>query len=197
MSDQDTAELARRAAAGSELAWRQLLVRFGPLLRRASAAYQLGEGEAAELVAAIWSKLPENIGSLNDDSSVRGWLMTTLRRECVARENARNHQRPVADFADGVQIDELRHAIDESVQRRQAAAAQLADCERRLDTAREAIAAQDRRIHWLMAEFARLKDASASTEPRDHVSDGPRSLSHPSRAARRPAAEARLRHKIR
>jgi DNA-directed RNA polymerase specialized sigma24 family protein len=163
--DQDTAELVRRAAAGDELAWRQLKNGLGPLLRRASSAYLLGEAEAADVVATVWSKLAENIGSLRDGSSVPGWLMATLRTECLARESARSRQRPVADFAGGAQIDELRRAIDESEQRRQAAEVKLADCERRLGTARQTIAAQDRRIRWLMAEFARLRNAAASTGP--------------------------------
>jgi hypothetical protein len=37
MTDQDTAELVRRAAAGDELAWRQFIDGLGPLLRRVSA----------------------------------------------------------------------------------------------------------------------------------------------------------------
>jgi hypothetical protein len=50
MTDQDTAELVRRAAAGDELAWRQLIDGLGPLLRRVSSAYRLGEAEAADAV---------------------------------------------------------------------------------------------------------------------------------------------------
>ena len=69
----------------------------------------------------------------------------------------------------GTQIDELRRAIGESEQRRQAAEIKLADCERRLGTARQTIAAQDRRIGWLTSEVARLRDAAASTAPADYI----------------------------
>ena len=100
MTDEDTAKLVRRAAAGDELAWRQLVDGLGPMLRRVSSAYRLGEAEAADAVATVWLKLVENIGSLRDGSSVQGWLMTTLRRECLARASARSRERPVADFAD-------------------------------------------------------------------------------------------------
>ncbi|MGO9925138.1 MAG: RNA polymerase sigma factor [Mycobacterium sp.] len=109
MTDQDTAELVRRAAAGDELAWRQLIDRLGPMLRRVSSTYRLGEAEAADAVATVWLKLVENIGSLRDGSSVQGWLATTLRRECLARASARSREQPVADFAN---VDEPVDVID-------------------------------------------------------------------------------------
>jgi RNA polymerase sigma factor (sigma-70 family) len=109
MTDQDTAELVRRAAAGDELAWRQLIDGLGPLLHRVSSAYRLGEAEAADAVATVWLKLVENIGSLRDGSSVQGWLTTTLRRECLARASARRRERLLADFAG---VDEPVDVID-------------------------------------------------------------------------------------
>jgi hypothetical protein len=77
----------------------------------------------------------------------------------------------------GAQIDELRRVIGESEQRRQAAEVKLADRERRLGTARQTIAAQDRRIGWLTAEVARLRDAAASTVPDDYARDATRFFS--------------------
>ena len=109
MTDQDNAELVRRAAAGDELAWRQLIDGLGPLLRRVSSAYRLGEAEAADAVATAWLKLVENIGSLRDGSAVPGWLITTLRRECRARAGARSRERLLADFAG---VDEPVDVID-------------------------------------------------------------------------------------
>ena len=79
----------------------------------------------------------------------------------------------------GAQIDELRRAIGESEQRRQAAEFKLADCERRLGTARQTIAAQDRRIGWLTSEVARLRDAAASTLPADYARDAKQFFSAP------------------
>jgi hypothetical protein len=69
----------------------------------------------------------------------------------------------------GAQIDELRRALGESEQRRQAAEAKLADRERRLGTARQTIAAQDHRIGWLMAEVTRLRGAAAPPEFDEHA----------------------------
>jgi hypothetical protein len=60
MTDQDTAELVRRAAAGDELAWRQLIDGLGPLLRQVSSAYRR---------AAIREKLSGD--SRRDDLRIR------------------------------------------------------------------------------------------------------------------------------
>jgi RNA polymerase sigma factor (sigma-70 family) len=109
MTDQDTAQLVQRAAAGDELAWRQLTDRLGPLLCRVSSTYRLGEAEAADAVATVWLKLVENIDSLRDGNAVTGWLITTLRRECVARARTRSRERPVADFAG---VDEPVAVVD-------------------------------------------------------------------------------------
>ena len=71
----------------------------------------------------------------------------------------------------GVKIDELHGVIGESEQRRQAAEVKLADCERRLGTARRTIAEQDRRIGRLTSEVARLRNAAAATLPDDYARD--------------------------
>lgn len=109
MTEHQTAELVRRAATGDEPAWRRLVDEFGPVLRYISSTYRLGEAEAADAVATTWFKLVEHIGSLRDGCAVQGWLVTTLRRECIARARARSRERPVADF---VGVDEPVHVVD-------------------------------------------------------------------------------------
>jgi hypothetical protein len=63
----------------------------------------------------------------------------------------------VMPLTPGAQIDELSRLLRESEQRRQAAEVKLADCDRRLGTARQTIAAQCDRIGWLTTEIARLR----------------------------------------
>jgi RNA polymerase sigma factor (sigma-70 family) len=103
-----TAELVRRAAAGDELAWRQLIDRFGPVLRHVSSSYRLGTAEAEDAVATTWSKLVEHIDALRDGRALPGWLVTTLRRECLARVRTRSRERLVAEVA----ADELVDYVD-------------------------------------------------------------------------------------
>jgi RNA polymerase sigma factor (sigma-70 family) len=107
--DGEIGDLVARAAAGDELAWRRMFDRFGPLLRHVSSTYRLGEAEASDAVATAWSKLVEHIGSLRDGCAVQAWLVTTLRRECLARVRARSREHPVADF-DG--IGDPVHIVD-------------------------------------------------------------------------------------
>jgi chromosome segregation ATPase len=71
------------------------------------------------------------------------------------------------------QIDELRRAIGEAEQRRQAAEVKLADRERQLGTARQTIAAQDQRIGRVTAELARLRGAATATVLNAYALDFP------------------------
>jgi hypothetical protein len=73
----------------------------------------------------------------------------------------------------GAQIDELRRLLRESEQRRQAAEVKLADRERQLGTARQAIATQDHRIGGMTAELARLRGAATSTVLNAYALDFP------------------------
>jgi hypothetical protein len=90
MIDQVTAECVRHAGAGDELAWQRLIDGLGPLLRRVSSTYGLGEAEAAAAVATVRLELVENIGSLGDRGAAPCWVVTALRIECAARASARN-----------------------------------------------------------------------------------------------------------
>ena len=73
----------------------------------------------------------------------------------------------------GGQIDELRHHLRESEQRRQAAELKLADRERQLGTARQTIATQDHRIGRMTAELARLRGKATATVLNSYALDFP------------------------
>lgn len=137
MTEQETAELVRRAASGDELAWRRLIKEFEPLLRHISSTYRLGEAEAADARATAWLKLVERIDSLRDRAAVQGWLVTTLRRECLARVRTRSREQVVADFAG---IDEPAHVVD--FDRRLVSA----DRRRMLQTALKELSESDRQL---------------------------------------------------
>jgi chromosome segregation ATPase len=73
----------------------------------------------------------------------------------------------------GGQIDELRHLLRESEQRRQAAELKLADRERQLGTARQTIATQDHRIGRMTAELAGLRSRATATVLNSYALDFP------------------------
>ncbi len=73
----------------------------------------------------------------------------------------------------GAQIDELRHLLRESEQRRQAAELKLADRERQLGTARQTIASQDHRIGTMTAELAAQRGTATAAVLSGYAIDFP------------------------
>ena len=71
------------------------------------------------------------------------------------------------------QIDELRHHLRESEQRRQAAELKLADRERQLGTARQTLASQDHRLGRMTAELAELRSRATATVLNSYAHDFP------------------------
>jgi RNA polymerase sigma factor (sigma-70 family) len=92
-----TAELVHRAAGGEELAWHILMQRYGPMMGRVARTYRLGDAQTGDAVATAWLRLVEHIDTLRDGQGVGGWLVTTVRRECLAQLRMRNRERPVED----------------------------------------------------------------------------------------------------
>jgi hypothetical protein len=101
---------------------------------------------------------------------------SSRRQSCHEEELAMPDQDTAELVRRAAAGDELawRRALAESEQRRQAAEVKLADCGRRLGAARRTIAAQDRRIEWLMAKVAQLRDTAASTLPDEYACDATR-----------------------
>jgi hypothetical protein len=73
----------------------------------------------------------------------------------------------------GAQIDELRHLLRESEERRQAAELKLADRERQLGTAHQTIASQDHRIGKMPADLAEPRGKATATVLNAYALDFP------------------------
>jgi RNA polymerase sigma factor (sigma-70 family) len=98
MTPSDTASLVHRAAGGDELAWRRLHQEFTPSMRCVALGYRLGEAQTADVVAFAWLRLVENIANIRRPEALAGWLMTTVRRECLARLRERQREQTGHDF---------------------------------------------------------------------------------------------------
>ena len=87
----DVARLARRAAAGEQQAWSELIDRYSRLLWAIAHQHRLGAADAADVFQTTWLRLIEHIDGLSDPERVGAWLATTARREClrVLRAGAR------------------------------------------------------------------------------------------------------------
>jgi RNA polymerase sigma factor (sigma-70 family) len=98
MSEISTAELVHRAANGDDIAWRQLIDRYNPMLWHVARTYRLGDAQTADAVATAWMRLFEHIASLRDGQAAGGWLATTVRRECLAGVGRYRQERPVDEL---------------------------------------------------------------------------------------------------
>jgi RNA polymerase sigma factor (sigma-70 family) len=80
---EDVAALVRKAAAGDEDSWRELVGEFGGVVGSVTRGYRLRPADAADVAQATWLKLVEHLDDLHDLGRVGPWLATTARRECL------------------------------------------------------------------------------------------------------------------
>ena len=110
---EDEAATVRRAAAGDEHAYAQLVARHSALARRTAGL--LGAGDDAEdVVQEAFVKAYRQLGTFRGDSSFRSWLLTIVANE--TRNLHRSRQRRTGLLqraaAAGGQADERDHAVD-------------------------------------------------------------------------------------
>ena len=94
-------ELMERAAAGDQLAWRELVDRNSAVVWAAARAYSPTVTDAEDVCQATWLLLAEKLGSVRDPRALPGWLATTARREAVRLSKARRRESPVG-FENGI-----------------------------------------------------------------------------------------------
>ena len=95
----DTALLTRQAAQGDERAWRDLVVRFEPLLRSVVRGFRLYPADAEDVIQTTWIRAFRNLDRLNEPGAIGAWLAVTARREAL-----RSLQRGVRELP----VDEPR-----------------------------------------------------------------------------------------
>ena len=83
-SDAVVSGLVRRAAAGDQRAWDELIDEFAGLVWGIARAFRLNDADAADVSQTTWLRLVENLDRLQDPSRVGAWLATTARRQCIA-----------------------------------------------------------------------------------------------------------------
>ncbi|MGI8308772.1 RNA polymerase sigma factor [Saccharopolyspora hattusasensis] len=93
--DGTSAVLLRRAAAGDQRAWQELVDRNAPVVWGVSRAFTANTADAEDIYQATWLLLAENMGRLREPESLSGWLVTTARRESMRLRRARQRESPV------------------------------------------------------------------------------------------------------
>ena len=101
------AALLKRAGSGDQEAWDEIVSRHNSLLWAVARAYRLGQADAADAVQTTWLRLLEHLDRIQDPDRLGGWLVTTLRRECLGilrkakRERLNAGDDAALDVADG------------------------------------------------------------------------------------------------
>jgi RNA polymerase sigma factor (sigma-70 family) len=95
----DPAELVRLVRAGDGPAWRELIDRYEPLLRRLTRQYRLSGQDADDAVQVTWLRCLEHVDQLTHADRVGGWLATICRRECLRLATKERREVPLGEQA--------------------------------------------------------------------------------------------------
>ena len=72
-----------RASAGDEAAWKELVERYGRLLRAVAGRMRTRDCDAEDAAQITWMALRENIDTIRNPEVVGAWLCQVMRRECL------------------------------------------------------------------------------------------------------------------
>jgi len=75
--------LARRAAAGDQAAWNQIVDRYAHLVWSICVRSGLSSEDIDDVSQSVWLLLVESIGSLREPAALPGWLARTTKNECL------------------------------------------------------------------------------------------------------------------
>lgn len=88
----DVAEVVRRAAAGDQTAWNELVDAFSRMLWAVVSGFRLSRADTTDVVQSTWLRLVENLDKIKQPEAVGGWLATTARREALRHLRLRAHE---------------------------------------------------------------------------------------------------------
>ena len=124
--ERPTEALVAAGADGEPQAWRELIHRYGVLIRSVCRAHRLSEADAEDVAQLTWLRAVEHIGRLRDPERFGAWVATTARRECLRVLQGRKRVVPTCDevrnplFAAHVDEDEIALAAERRTAVRQA-----------------------------------------------------------------------------
>jgi DNA-directed RNA polymerase specialized sigma24 family protein len=74
--------LVRRAAAGDQAAWSEIVDRYAQLVWSICIRFGLSGEDVDDVSQRVWLLLVESIGSLREPATLPGWLARTTENEC-------------------------------------------------------------------------------------------------------------------
>jgi DNA-directed RNA polymerase specialized sigma24 family protein len=87
-----TPELVARAGTGDQVAWDQLVDRYGAMVWAAARAHGLGPADAGVVSQVTWLLLTQHLGSLRQPEELEDWLLRTAAREAYRMHRLRGHE---------------------------------------------------------------------------------------------------------
>jgi RNA polymerase sigma factor (sigma-70 family) len=91
--------LVAAALGGDQTAWNSLVERYTPLVLSITRRHGLQEDDAEDVVQTVWLRLVENLGKVREPQALPGWIVTTVRNECLRLIRRRRLITP-ADLTD-------------------------------------------------------------------------------------------------
>jgi RNA polymerase sigma factor (sigma-70 family) len=105
--------LLESAAEGAEFAWRELTLRYSPLIFSMCGRFGLTGSDAEDVAGNVWLRLVISLGTLRDPEALPGWLATTTRRECMALMHKRRRETPDEDVDDVTTPDATASLVEQ------------------------------------------------------------------------------------
>lgn len=96
----DNTRLTRRAAAGDQEAWNEIVRRFESLVWSVTYEFRLPQAAREDVFQLTWLRLLDNIERIESPDRLAGWLAPTARRECLAVIRSSSRVTPVDEFDD-------------------------------------------------------------------------------------------------
>jgi hypothetical protein len=89
-----TPALVARAGTGDQVAWDQLVDRYGGLVWAVAREHGLGPADAGDVSQVTWLLLTQHLGSLRLPEELEDWLLRTAAREAHRMHRLRGHEVP-------------------------------------------------------------------------------------------------------
>ncbi len=87
--------VVKRAAAGDDSAWDELVGHYGRMLRAVAAELRVQGCDAEDAAQTTWLALREDIHTIRDPEHVGEWLCSVMRRRCVRLLTQQRRERLV------------------------------------------------------------------------------------------------------
>lgn len=89
-----TPELVARASNGDQVAWDQLVDRYGEMVWAVARAHGLGPHDAADVSQVTWLLLVQHLASIQEPERLGVWLLRIASREAYRMRRLRGYEVP-------------------------------------------------------------------------------------------------------